>query len=238
MKKIDELLNQIGNKKLLVVFPHPDDETVMASGLIQRALALGWQVKVVCLTRGEAGQVHVHPQGISILKLRRLEMEKAMDILGVKEVVLWHQGDGRLKDRDDWQERLGELVVEYNPGMVVSYGPDGVSGHPDHLSAGRWLFERVKSGADFELLWPAFKGEPRKYLENKVKTAERLSEPELELKMVTSEINNKRAALLAHESQNLSTVLAWLDQETAEYFAVPDLEKEYDFSYVEFDLGE
>src|SRR5436190_21315216 len=48
------LLGAISDSRLLVIAPHPDDETIGAGGLIQRVHAAGGQVRVVFLTEGDA----------------------------------------------------------------------------------------------------------------------------------------------------------------------------------------
>lgn len=237
MKNVQTILEEPQNKKLLVIFPHPDDETVMASGLMMAALGAGWQVKVVCVTNGTLGRVNVHGRGRSVVQIRREELGAAMEVLGVKDYQMWRHCDGKLKDEDRWREDVVGLLEDYKPGVVVSYGPSGISGHPDHLALGKLVAEWVGGNRETRLLWPAFAGKPREFLESKVLTAERLETPEYELGLDDKLEKAKRKSLLAHESQDLAHPLEWL-AEKREWFEDAKYGKEVDYSYVEFDLGD
>ncbi len=237
MEEVKQVLEGLDKKRLLVVMPHPDDETVMASGLLSRAMELGWQVKVVVVTNGVMGQIHVHGRGRSVVQIRKEEMAKAMEILGVGDCEMWKFCDGRLKEDTNWHSSVKDLIDRYAPGLVLSYGPSGASGHPDHLKLGEYVFELFKS-SEFELWWPAFEGEVREFLEGKVKTAKRLEKADVEVELSENEAGKKRQALLAHESQPLDDPLSWLDRVQKEWFAVADKNGNYDFGLVEFDLGD
>lgn len=60
-------------KRALIIFPHPDDEVLTASGLIRRLQALGVAVKVVFLTKGERGT----PDGKLDLELKQKRVDEA-----------------------------------------------------------------------------------------------------------------------------------------------------------------
>src|SRR5512138_539838 len=133
MKSLDKFLERIANKKLLVIFPHPDDESVMAGGLIIRALQKNFDVTVLTLTEGNRGQIHIHGKGRSVAEIRRHEMANAMSKLGVSDFVLWKFDDGYLRKTQKWRARVREVIKEINPGIVVSYDFSGVTAHPDHI---------------------------------------------------------------------------------------------------------
>lgn len=95
--------------KLLVIAPHPDDETIGAGGLIQTALARGWQVRVAVLTCGDGqavapllvnGRVVPRPGGyVQIGERRQAETLSAMAELGLsaRDVDFLGYPDGRLE---------------------------------------------------------------------------------------------------------------------------------------------
>lgn len=239
MQQIDQLLDKIQNKKLLVIFPHPDDETVMAAGLIQHALHNNWQVKVVCVTNGTLGRINVHGQGRSMVQIRREELNQAMKALGVSDLEFWKYCDGKLKDEDTWKTQVNDSIKSYKPSLIVTYGPSGVSGHPDHLALGKYIFElQQQERLETQIIWPAFTGQTKKYLEDKVATADRLETAEFKLELSKAEINSKIEALKAHQSQDLTSPRNWVDADPAEYFATPKPSTDYNFNYVEFDLGD
>ncbi|KKT72435.1 MAG: LmbE family protein [Candidatus Collierbacteria bacterium GW2011_GWB1_44_6] len=160
MKSNDSLLEIITNKKMLVVFPHPDDESVMAGGLIQRAMAGGYQVTVLTLTEGGRGKIHISGRGRSSAEIRRQEMASAMSRLGVSDWIMWKFDDGKLRRTMRWRERLSKFVSETSPGLVVTYDLSGVSGHPDHISLSLEVFRTLKriKNKKIKLLWVSFAG--------------------------------------------------------------------------------
>ncbi len=132
---------EIKKGKLLVVFPHPDDETVMTAGLILRALKLGWQVRVLIVTNGGRGKIFIHGNGRSATEIRLDELSKAMRVLRVADWKCGGFEDARLKNSTSWQKWVGKELEDFNPNLVVSYGPGGVTGHPDHIVLSKFLYE-------------------------------------------------------------------------------------------------
>ena len=241
MKDIRLLLNTVENKRLLVVLPHPDDEVVVAAGLMQLLVKLDWEVKVVCVTNGTMGQINVDGKGRSALQIRAEELGKAMEILGVEDWQMLKHPDGYLNRHDYWHREIGEIFEDFNPGLVVSYGASGMSGHPDHIALGKMVLDYLSNWNGSKkpvLLWPAFTGFVREYLESKVKTAERLEFPDYVLELGAGAAESKLKAMKAHVSQNLEPPVLWLENDAREFFAVADFDSGYDFSYVKFDIGD
>jgi LmbE family N-acetylglucosaminyl deacetylase len=239
MESIDKLLNKIEKKRLLIVFPHPDDETVMTSGLILRAKRLGWKIIVVCLTKGEGGRIHIHPKGRSLAEIRTAELNNALKILKVDEVRLFDYGDGRLRLTRGWKQKLPVVLNAADPGLVVSYDMSGVSGHPDHVILAAEIFNLMKKKKKVLLLWPAFVGEMKSQFINK-EVADNACEAEWELKLNLIESLNKWRALRCHNSQKLGKhkmFFRWLflrKMSKVEYFGQADFGQKYSHKYVEF----
>ncbi len=138
MLDVTDLLKRIDNKTLVVVFPHPDDETMATGGLLIAAKKLGWKTVVICLTRGGAGKIHIHANGYSLKEVREKEFMKATKILGVDEVVLGDFDDGKLKEQSGKMTKwLDAHITRIHPGVVVTYDPSGFYGHPDHIVLSR-----------------------------------------------------------------------------------------------------
>ena len=132
-------------KRLLVITAHPDDESFCAAGILRQQADAGAQILLICLTKGERGMSHVKRKttAAALKKRRARELRVAARILGVRHVLHWDGGDGRV------MERMAPLMVRtqkeakrFQPDVAMSFGPDGITGHQDHVAAGR-IGERI-----------------------------------------------------------------------------------------------
>ena len=121
-------------KTLLVILPHPDDESFPMGGALAKYAAEGVRVVLVCATRGEAGIPGVSPAEAG--KLREAELRRAVAELGLSELRFLDYYDGALAqvDAEELIARLAALMREIRPAVVLTFGPDGISGHPDHVT--------------------------------------------------------------------------------------------------------
>ncbi len=239
MKSIDNFLVSLKNKKVLVVFPHPDDESVMAGGLIQRLISLGFKVTVLSITEGGGGKIHINGRGRSVREIRSAEFAKAMAVLKVSDWVMWNFEDGRMRQKQDWKKRLRNFVKQMGFGLVVSYDLSGVSGHPDHISLSRDLLSLSRQNK-FALLWVSFLGHMKEVVVNK-KVQDYLVQPEYELNLTLIESWRKWRASFSHKSQALQGFLRypwWVLVFVArrEWYVVADKKKKYPFRYIEFKI--
>lgn len=239
MNKIDNYLAEFKNKKVLVVFPHPDDESVMAGGLIQRLIAFGFSVTVLSLTEGERGKIHINGKGRSVREIRSNEFAKAMAVLRVTDWVLWNFEDGKLRHKQDWKKRLKKFTKQMGFGLVISYDLSGVSGHPDHISLSRELLALARQNK-FALLWVSFLGHMREVVVNKG-VEKYLIEPELELRLSILESWRKWRAAFSHRSQALQGFLHypwWVLVLVArrEWYSLAVKSKRYEFVYPDFKI--
>jgi N-acetyl-1-D-myo-inositol-2-amino-2-deoxy-alpha-D-glucopyranoside deacetylase len=134
---------------ILAVFPHPDDETIAAGGLMAAAVARGVPVTLLCATRGEAGESSI--PGIAdsdqLGVVREQELREAMRHLGVVDIRFLGYRDSGMEGSsnarnprafvqapvDEAAAKVAAVIREIRPGVVVTYGPEGVYGHPDHI---------------------------------------------------------------------------------------------------------
>jgi LmbE family N-acetylglucosaminyl deacetylase len=116
--------------RVLVLVPHPDDETLGCGGVLIQHGEQGDRIKVVFATDGAAGDALGYYAGLDYLELRREEARRAGAILGVEELVFWDYPDGRLAEADDLSERLSALLEADRPDIV--YRPSTLEMHPDH----------------------------------------------------------------------------------------------------------
>lgn len=119
---------------LLAVFAHPDDESFAAGGTLAKYAAAGIRVILVSATRGEAGIAEL--DAADTARLREVELRAAAGILGVSRLEFLDYLDGQLEWADEKQvaNRLIEIFRQEKPGVVITFGPDGISGHPDHVA--------------------------------------------------------------------------------------------------------
>lgn len=130
---------------ILGVWAHPDDETYLCGGLMARARAAGDRVVCVTATRGELGSPDEErwPSGERLASVRTAEMETALAVLGVEEHHWLDYPDGGCLDVDQGEAiaRVAAIMAEVRPDTVLTFGPDGMTGHPDHRAACRWATE-------------------------------------------------------------------------------------------------
>ena len=138
--------------RLIVVAPHPDDETLGAAGLmtwVRTTHPLGRSaVEVLAVTDGEAS--HASSGRISAATLRRVrrsERRDALDVLGLSTVAVraLHIPDGRIAD----EVRLlrEEMLAIVTPDAVLVV-PSESDGHPDHEAVASVALEVAReSGA-------------------------------------------------------------------------------------------
>lgn len=137
---------------LLAVFAHPDDESFGTGGVLAKCAAEGAEVPLVCATRGEAGEV-ADPslvQGQPLSSVREAELRCACQILGIRDLRFLDYVDGQLA-RVDPHEAVGKLVRiirELRPQVMLTFGPDGIYGHPDHIAVSSWATAAFASAAD------------------------------------------------------------------------------------------
>ncbi|MFA6220638.1 MAG: PIG-L family deacetylase [Erythrobacter sp.] len=151
--------------RILAIFAHPDDETVAAPALADAARR-GAHVRIAYATQGDlsAPETELGP-GPAIATLRSGEARCASRALGLANPVLFDFGDGQLGAvaRPPWaplrslQDRLAALIEDERPDIVITWGPDGGYGHPDHRLVGAVTTQIVAAQGEGRalLLYPA-----------------------------------------------------------------------------------
>lgn len=126
---------------ILGVWAHPDDETYLMAGLMAQGVREGRRVVCVTATRGEGGSTDEERwPSVTMGAVREAELMRCLEILGVTE-HLWLG----LPDIDmdtalpgDGYEMVREIVQEVQPDTVLTFGPDGMTGHEAHKSISAW----------------------------------------------------------------------------------------------------
>jgi LmbE family N-acetylglucosaminyl deacetylase len=124
----------MSNQTLLVVLAHPDDESFSIGGTLAKYAAAGVRVVLVCATRGEAGIEGVDLESAGEIRTR--ELQQAAGILGINEVRFLGYRDGELSfaNLEVILAQVAKLIREIEPQIVITFGPDGITGHPDHIT--------------------------------------------------------------------------------------------------------
>jgi LmbE family N-acetylglucosaminyl deacetylase len=126
---------------IMGLWAHPDDETFMSGGLMAMAVRNGQDVIVVTATRGEAGvQDPLRWPQADMAGIRALELGEALRRFGVKHHEWLHYRDGACKDikDEDAVTAVMPLLEKYKPDTIITFPPDGLTGHEDHMAVSRW----------------------------------------------------------------------------------------------------
>ena len=200
---------------LLAFIPHPDDESYAFGGLIALASRTAWTCHIECATYGEHGERHdggpLDPNALA--DTRAAELEASCRILGAEPPEFWGLPDGELRLHRGEQSRITSRIRALEPALILSLGPDGAYGHPDHIALYNWVTEAwhsLKTPAP-PLLYAAFpKG---LFLPQYEKCLPMLGDPPAPPRetigtypwhytvSITTVADTKRAAIDAHRSQ-------------------------------------
>jgi LmbE family N-acetylglucosaminyl deacetylase len=123
------------------VWAHPDDEAYLSAGVMAIARGLGSRVVCVTATRGEQGTPDPVAWPPKRLAAERTgELARCLDILGVTEHRWLGYADGGCADvpTEEAVARLVEIIELAVPDTVLTFGPDGITGHSDHQAVSAW----------------------------------------------------------------------------------------------------
>ena len=157
---------QEGNPRLrlLACFAHPDDEAFPVGGTLATYAAKGVQVRLICATLGEEGEIRQPGSATreTLAQVRLHELRGSCTSLGIEQpLVLGYRDSGMDGDRanhhpaaftqadaEEVVSYIEEQMLTYRPQVVLTFGPDGLYGHPDHIAIHRHTtaaFHRARS---------------------------------------------------------------------------------------------
>ena len=126
-------MHEIKPKRMLVILAHPDDESFAVGGTLAKYAHQDVQVVLLCATYGGAGIPGVKPEEAG--DIRERELRQAAEHLGIEVYFLGYQ-DGELANTPP--EMLLETIACWidlvQPQVILTFGPEGISGHPDHMT--------------------------------------------------------------------------------------------------------
>jgi LmbE family N-acetylglucosaminyl deacetylase len=126
---------------ILFVAAHPDDETFCCGGLLATAVRNGQRVICVTATHGEKGVQDADKWPVDQLAdIRAHELEAGLKELGITEHYWldYHDGECDHAPEDDAAQSIAAIIERCSVDSVLTFGPDGLTGHPDHQSVSRW----------------------------------------------------------------------------------------------------
>jgi len=158
------------SKRLLVVFPHPDDESFGPGGTLARYAREGVAVHYACATRGEVGSVtpdllkpfeHL-PEDQRLGALREGELRCAAEQLGLAGLhLLGYRDSGMVGTAENRDARafvnaepnrvigqLVQLIRAIKPQVMITFDPYGGYGHPDHIFAHHRTNDAFRAAGD------------------------------------------------------------------------------------------
>jgi LmbE family N-acetylglucosaminyl deacetylase len=125
---------------VLAVFAHPDDETFAAGGLLARLAHAGIPTHLIVATSGERGWKGARrPHPRQIARVREAELRAAADILGVRSVRVLGLPDGGVEEAPGQPliRAIATHLRDLRPDAVLTFGPEGITGHPDHIAVSK-----------------------------------------------------------------------------------------------------
>jgi N-acetylglucosamine malate deacetylase 1 len=171
--------------RIMIISPHPDDESIGCGGTIQKHVAEGDIVQVDLLTSGERGGHDLSETEVA--RIREEEAMAAAAILNIAHVELYRQPDGDLRASRTLADRLAKRINDWKPNII--YVPHSAEQHPDHRVALR-LLRRSLRALDLD--------EPPRVLAYEVWTPLQQLD---EIVDITPYIETKLRAVAAYQSQ-------------------------------------
>jgi LmbE family N-acetylglucosaminyl deacetylase len=219
-----EDIGQLGT--IMGIWAHPDDEVMSMCGILCAAIENGQTVVCVTATRGEAGvQDESKWPARKLGDIRAQELKDAYKLIGVKHHHFLDYPDGHCKEVDTTHavQRLVSLIETYRPDSILTFGPDGMTGHLDHQAVSAWAGEAHRQSGGHSRLYHAILTEEQYeamreadarfnffFNVDKPKTCDG-SDCELKLELNESQLHCKMACLQAMPSQYEAVLEAFGD---------------------------
>lgn len=205
MKQISTLL-ELGISKtsrILVLMPHPDDEAVFISGLLQKLSSQSIPTRVLTLTAGEKSTLRYTLSPSTELSLaRKQELTNAFTVLKINNFQILEYPDGGIEENiHKIKLTISTEIKQFKPTHLVTLEPDGIYGHPDHIALTQAVIKIAKP--PLKLLYATVSPRyifPKARAMAKKKVIKPLV-PEYRLQLSVPESIGKVKAILSHKSQ-------------------------------------
>lgn len=139
-------------RRVLVIFPHADDETITCGGSLYRLARGGCDVTWLLLTRGERGLPRER-HGVD-QEIRLKEARKVATHLGISRLIQEDFGDGLLVgQKPELAAYIAEIIEAERPDLLITYDLAGFYGHADHIACSEVVTELKKTRFSEIALW-------------------------------------------------------------------------------------
>jgi LmbE family N-acetylglucosaminyl deacetylase len=192
--------------RALAVFAHPDDVDFGAAGTIALWVREGWDVRYVCVTRGQKGAWDAHMDIAEYGALRESEQRAAAETVGVTDVTFLDWMDSEVFDSLDLRRALSREFRRHQPHRLLTMSPDPLPterfvNHPDHRAVGQAALDVTMTGGTTASIFPDLLDEglaPWRELEETWLMGPAVKPRAID---VTTTLSVKLAALRCHASQ-------------------------------------
>lgn len=147
MNKISSLSDIKNLKTIMSVWAHPDDESYTCGGIMTAAIKNGQKVICLTATKGEKGiQDESRWPADRLAEIRAAEMQKVLDIIGITDHCWLGYKDGECHKADEKEaaDKIASAIDQYKVDTILTFGPDGMTGHEDHKTVSAWVDLAVK----------------------------------------------------------------------------------------------
>jgi LmbE family N-acetylglucosaminyl deacetylase len=140
-------------RRVLVIFPHADDEAITCGGFLHRISRRGCAVTLVILTKGERGTRSGVCDG-DLKEVRTREARTVAAILGLAQCIQEDFGDGLLHERKrELREFIAQTIAREQPDLLITYDLTGLYGHSDHIACAEVITELRRTRSPAIPLW-------------------------------------------------------------------------------------
>lgn len=185
-------------RHVLVVFPHPDDETFGCGGTIAQFTKAGVPVTYVCATLGQMGRNMGKPffaTRESLPHVRETELDQACRALGIQRLIKLGLRDKTIEfeEAEALTDRVEKIIREARPSLVLTHYP-GFAVHPDHNALGKITIRAISRIAPEE--------RPKVWAHAFAHNVQAVLGPPDIVNDISAVVGTKLAAIRAHGSQS------------------------------------
>src|SRR5947209_6488457 len=149
----------MSERRALAVFAHPDDVDFGAAGTVARWVREGWDVRYVCVTRGQKGAWDAHMDVEEYGALREAEQRAAAKVVGVEDVTFLDFMDSEVFDNLELRLALSREFRRHQPHRLLTMVPDPLPtdafvNHPDHRAVGQCALDITMTGGTTASIFP------------------------------------------------------------------------------------
>ncbi|MED2934313.1 bacillithiol biosynthesis deacetylase BshB2 [Bacillus wiedmannii] len=218
-------------RHVLIVFPHPDDESYCVAGTILAYAQRNVPLTYVCLTLGEMGRTMGNPTFAtreSLNVIREKELKRATNILGIKDLRMMGYRDKTLEFETPGELRrvIQKFVEEVNPSLVISFYPgyavdatgeavaEALANIPEYKRPTFYAVAFSKNH-EAEIGPPHFKNEAKEYVPKKLEA----------LQAHASQFATKVTELKREYEEGVPETVEWLEKEPFWIYSFKDKSK-------------